>query len=336
MTLIYFILILGVTVFIHELGHFIFAKKANIYVYEFSIGMGPKLFSFKRKNDETTYAIRLFPIGGFVQMAGESLDDNDVPKDRWLTSKTWNQRFATIIAGILFNFILAFVILFAIGLVNGSPQVKAVIGSVEENSQAAAVGLAKGDVIVGVNNKKIWSVDHFMLELSIKQEDNILLEITNDNLSRTVEIELTEEPIGIMLDGTSSKGILNALSYSFFKIIALVHQMVLVIFYLITGTLTLSSLAGPIGIFNIVGDAAKFGFLNILYLNALISVNVAFINLLPIPAFDGGRLLFLIIEKIKGKPVDPKVENTIHAIGFAFLMVLMIVITFNDVLRLFK
>ena len=123
MTIIYFILILGITVFIHELGHFIFAKKAGIYVHEFALGMGPKLYSFKRKNDETTYAIRLFPIGGFVQMAGETNDiEEGIDESLLLNSKTWNQRFLTIIAGIVFNFIFAFILFFLIAIFTGAPS----------------------------------------------------------------------------------------------------------------------------------------------------------------------------------------------------------------------
>ena len=123
MTLIYFIFVLGITVLIHELGHFIFAKKAGIYIYEFSLGMGPKLFSWHRKNDETMYAIRLFPIGGYVSMAGESVEyDEEIPKEKHLQEKTWMQRFLTIIAGVAFNFLLALILLFIVGLIEGSPS----------------------------------------------------------------------------------------------------------------------------------------------------------------------------------------------------------------------
>jgi regulator of sigma E protease len=337
MTIIYFIVILGITVFIHELGHFIFAKKAGVHVYEFAIGMGPKLYSFERKNDETTYSIRLFPIGGFVQMAGESNGDiEEVPKDKLLSSKTWTQRFLTIIAGIVFNFILAIVIFFFIAIFNGAPTLVPVVAEVEKDSKAFVAGFEKGDQITKVNGINILSLDHFLLELSRNEESKIEFNVTNENETKQLTVTVDENPLGIKLDGTTEKGFLNAISYSIFKTLSIVHQMVLIIWYLLTGALKLSMLAGPIGIYSIVGEAAKFGFVNLMYLNAVISINVAFINLLPIPAFDGGRLLFLLIEKIKGKPVDPKVENTVHALGFAFLMILMVVITFNDILRIFK
>jgi len=131
------------------------------------------------------------------------------------------------------------------------------------------------------------------------------------------------------------KGFLSALKYAFTKTWSLVEQMFFTIVYLCTGKLSLSSLSGPVGIFTVVGDAAETGIINLIYLLGFISINVGFINLLPIPAFDGGHILFLIIEKIKGSPVNPKVENIIHSIGFFLLMLLMIVITYNDIIRLF-
>jgi regulator of sigma E protease len=337
MTFIYFILILGITVFIHELGHFIFAKKAGIYVYEFALGMGPRIYSFKRKNDETTYSVRLFPIGGFVQMAGESVeDDNTVPKEKRLYSKTWTERFLTIIAGVVFNFILALVILFSIGLINGTTNNKPIILGVKEGSQAEAAGIEKDDIIIKINNVKIISNEHALLELAIDPDNIVNITILRDKIELNFEVEKEDNKIGIAIGGEFKKGFIESINYAFTKTFAILHQMVLVIWYLIIGKLKLSTLAGPLGIYSIVGDAAKYGILNLMYLNALISINVGFINLLPIPAFDGGRLLFLVIEKIKGKPVDPKVENIVHTIGFAFLMILMVLVTFNDIIRLFK
>ena len=164
MTLIYFILILGITVFIHELGHFIFAKHAGIYVYEFSIGMGPQIFKFHRKNDETEYSIRLLPIGGYVQMAGEEIEaDEDIPKEKQMTHKKWHQRFMTVIAGILFNFLLAIFIFFIVGLINGVPTETTTVADVSKNSAAFKAGLKSGDKILKINGTKIVSSDHLML-----------------------------------------------------------------------------------------------------------------------------------------------------------------------------
>ena len=347
MTLIYFILVLGVTVLIHELGHFIFAKKAGVHVYEFSVGMGPRLFKFNRKNDETEYSIRLLPIGGYVQMAGEDLEtrDDKISSDKQMCNKKWHERFLIIIAGILFNFILAIILLFIVGLINGAPNNKPVIASVDDDYPAYETNLQIGDLITKINDKKIGTSDRLILELQVTSGKQITLEVEHQNGKRekvSIKPILVEEDgqsgykYGFSLDNSVDKSFIGAIKYGFNKTLSLIGQMIYIIFYLITGKLSLNSLAGPIGIFNIVGDAASAGFINIIYLMGYISVNVGFINLLPIPAFDGGRLLFLIIEKIKGKPVNPKVENMIHSIGFLLLMLLMIVISYNDIMRLFK
>lgn len=337
MTIFYFILILGITIFVHELGHFIFAKKAGIHVYEFALGMGPQIYKFNRKNDETTYSLRLFPIGGYVQMAGEAVDEDDeIPEHKRLYKKSWGQRFSTIIAGIIFNFIFALIILFIIGLINGSSSIKPKIAFVEEGSPAYVAGIKKGDEIVKMNNTNILTIDHFMLELTVSKNDTFNLTLKNNNKIREVEVTIKDGALGIGLDLTAKSGLISAIEYAFLKTFSILHQMSLVIGYLIIGKLKFSALAGPVGIYTIVGDAAAYGLLNLLYLTALISLNVGFMNLMPIPAFDGGRLLFLLIEKIKGSPVNTKVENTIHAIGFILLMILMVIVTFNDILRIFS
>ena len=347
MTIIYFILVLGVTVLIHELGHFLFAKKAGVYCYEFSIGMGPRIFKFNRKNDETEYSIRLLPIGGFVQMAGEDLEtkDDKVTSNKQMCNKKWHERFLIIVAGVVFNFILAFILLFIVGLVNGAPINKPIISSIDEEYPAYETKLQSGDIITKINDIEVKTSDRFILELQVTNGKAVELEVLHKN-GKTDEV--TVKPIlveingesgykyGFSLDNSVDKGIFNAIKFAFTKILSLIEQMVFIIFYLITGKLSLNNLAGPIGIFNIVGEAAKDGFISVIYLMGYISVNVGFINLLPIPAFDGGRLLFLIIEKIKGKPINPNVENIIHSIAFILLMVLMFVISYNDIMRLFK
>lgn len=346
MTIIYFILILGIIVFVHEFGHFIFAKKAGIYVYEFSIGMGPQIFKWHRKNDETVYAIRLFPIGGFVQMAGEEVEvDEKIPKEKRMQSKTWLQRFMTVIAGIMFNFILALVLLFVIGFVSGSQTNKSYVGDVEVGSKAYEAGLTSGSVINKIDGKKVNNYDRLMLEFQVRVGQTIDFEVTTAD-GETKNISITPEKIdsdkttsykyGFSLKTTTEHGFIAAIKYAFRKTFSLIEQMFFIICYLFTGKLSLKSLSGPIGIFTVVGQTAKTGFINLVYLLALISINVGFINFLPLPAFDGGRILFLIIEKIKGSPVNTKIENIIHSIGFVLLMLLMVVISYNDIINLLK
>lgn len=341
MTLIYFVLILGITICIHEFGHFIFAKKAGVHVYEFSLGMGPLLKQWERKDDETVYSIRLFPIGGYVSMAGEEVDeDKKIPAKKRLYNKSWGQRFMTIVAGVLFNFILAIVIFFFLGLVSGTPSKHAYISDLEEGMPAYSSGLKVGDKIVKMNGKNI-DADMLLLELMVNGKEEVTLTIEHEDNKRE-DIVMTPKKqeddtykYGFGITTKVEKGFFHAVKYAFTKTVSLVNQMVHILCYLFTGKLALNNLSGPVGIYEVVGKTAKAGLLNLVYLLGYISLNVGFMNLLPIPAFDGGRLLFLIIEKIKGSKVNPKTENLIHTIGMFFLLGLMLIITYNDIVRIF-
>lgn len=346
MSIIYFIIVLGITILVHELGHFIFAKKAKVHIYEFSLGMGPQIFKFKRKNDETIYSIRLFPIGGFVSMAGEDIEnDNEIPKDKQLCNKKWTERFLVMIAGIAFNFILAIILLFVVGLVSGVSPSKPVIGSLDENYPIHNSNIVVGDQIVEVNNHTINSTDMLLLDLARFNGKKINIKVKHENGKIEVVsikptlVEKNDKKsylYGFTLDNTKTHGLVPALKYGFRKTVNLVEQMSMTIFYLIKGDLSIKNLAGPLGIYKIVDGAAAAGLINIIYLIAYLCINVGFINFIPFPAFDGGRILFLFIELIKGSKVNPKVENMIHTIGFIFLMILMAFITFNDITRFFN
>lgn len=356
MTIIWFILILGIIVFVHELGHFIFAKRAGIYVYEFSLGMGPKVFQFKRKNkkkiingkekiieDETVYSIRLFPIGGFVQLAGEDVEvDKNIPDNKRLQSKTWLQRFLTMIAGVTFNFILAIIILFIIGLVNGATFNTRYLDNIDYNKYPT---LEVGDKILKINGRKVNTYDKLLLEIQVAGIKEFDMTVVHEN-GKKEDIKVTAVEVkdkdgnikydfGFQITGKEEKGLFAAIKYAFLKFFSTIEQMFFTLLYLFTGQISLNLLSGPVGLFGVVGDASNAGFMSVLSLLALFSINVGFINILPFPAFDGGRALFLIIEKIKGSPVNPKIENIIHNIGFYLLMLLMLYVTFNDILKLF-
>ena len=346
MTIIYFILILGVIIFIHELGHFLFAKKAGVKIFEFAIGMGPKIISRKSKKDDTEYSLRLIPLGGFCSMAGESNEDlENIPKDKLLQNKTWWQRFMVIFAGPLFNFILAFVLLLSIGLIYGSTPTKPVVGAIEQNSSAEKAGLEVGDTILSINNKKVGNWDQVMMQLQmVDGSKNVAFKIKDSSSNekiinikpqKIVEDDVVSYRYGIGTGGKRERGILPAISYAGSKLVSLTEAMGTTITGLVTGKISVSNVSGPVGIYTVIGEQAKAGFDSILYLIAYLSINVGFINLIPFPAFDGGRILFLIIEKIKGSPVSPKVENMFHYVGFFILIGLMILVTFNDILRLF-
>lgn len=346
MTIIYFILILGVIIFIHEFGHFIFAKRAGVKIFEFAIGMGPKVLTRKSKKDDIEYSLRLIPLGGFCSMAGESNEDlENIPKDKLLQNKTWFQRFMVIFAGPLFNFILAFILLFLIGLIYGATPTKPIVGSIEPNSAAFKAGLEVGDTIISINNKKVGNWDQVIMQLQmvdgsknvefkIKDENN-KISIINIKPEKIVDEDVVTYRFGIGTGNSKERGLIPSISYAGSKLVSLTQSMYMTIGGLLTGKISVSNVSGPVGIYTVIGEQAKAGFDSILYLIAYLSINVGFINLIPFPAFDGGRILFLIIEKIKGSPVDSKVENMFHYVGFFLLIGLMILVTFNDILRLF-
>lgn len=345
LNLIYFIIILGIIVLVHEFGHFIFAKMFGIYVYEFAIGMGPKLFHFKK--GETEYSIRAIPIGGFCSLAGEDLDGddiNDIPKDRRLQSKPVWQRFLVMFFGAGNNFILAFIILFIVALGWGAVSSKPIVTELVANNPAEQAGIKVGDYILEINGHKIKTSDDVSIYLQV-EDKNKPITFTVERDGRKLDINVTPQKeevdgssiyrVGIVSEGEVERGFVASIKYAFTKMGALFRQMIITLKGLFTGGLSVNQLSGPVGIYNVVGTQAEAGFENILYLIALLSINVGFINLIPFPAFDGGRIVFLIIEKIKGSPIKPETENKIHTIGFILLLALMIYITFNDILKLF-
>lgn len=346
LNILLFILILGFIVFVHELGHFMMAKLNGVYVYEFSIGMGPKLFGWKGK--ETEYSLRLVPIGGFCAIAGEDVEGDEVkkvPKKRRLQAKSAWQRFLIMFFGAGNNFISAILILFLMALIWGGTTMNASIGSVEKGYPAASVGMTAGDVIVEFNGHKITSSDDLALYMAVAKptEKNTFVVEKEDGSKETYKVkpkkvkkddEVTYA-YGITIKNEKTTGFVNAIKYTGKKTASIFKQMAITVGYLFSGGLSLNQLSGPVGIYSVVGDSAQAGFQNILYLIAFLSINVGFINLLPLPAFDGGHILFIIIEKIKGSPVDPELENKIHMIGMFLLLLLMFIITVNDIIKLF-
>lgn len=344
--LILFVIILGIIVLVHEFGHFIWAKISGVYVYEFAIGMGPKIFG--KKFGETEYSLRAIPIGGFCQMAGEDLDDDkdkEIPKDRTLQAKSAWQKFLIMFFGPCNNFILAILLLFFISLIWGGTTMNPVFTSIEKGSVAEKAGISKGDKVLSINNHKVTTSDDLTLYLAMadpkeKNEIKVLKkngqEVTYKVKAEKVKVKgETTYKYGVGIEQKKTYGLIEALKYTGKKTVSIFKQMFITIGYLFTGGIKLSQLSGPVGIYSIVGESSKAGFANLLYLMAFLSINVGFINLLPIPAFDGGHILFIIIEKIKGSPVNPELENKIHAVFLILLMILMVVITFNDILRLF-
>ena len=348
LSIIYFILILGVIVLVHEFGHFFFAKLFGIYVYEFSIGMGPKLFSKKGKKGETTYSIRAIPIGGFCQLAGEGVDEDlKLPKDRLLQSKPVWQRFLVMFFGAGNNFLLAIIVLFFLGLITGIPNNSNVIPNVIESSPVYNAGMISGDKIIEINGQKIKTLDDIQICLAIaKGETEFKVLRDNKELTFRVTPLTLDEQEQLPEDNRYSYGIqfsrevvehgfLNSIKYSFSRFTSLYRQMILTFKFLFTGKVSVRELSGPVGIYNAVDQTKNSGIVSLLSLLVLLSLNVGFVNLIPFPAFDGGRILFLIIEKLRGKPIKAETENLIHNIGFFILLGLVILVTINDIIKFF-
>ena len=346
MGIIWFILILGAIVLVHEFGHFIFSKLFGVYVYEFSIGMGPKLLHYKKKGGETEYCLRLIPIGGFVSLAGEDADDNSkIKDDRKLYNKPVWQRLIIMIAGATFNFIFAFVLLFIMALIYGSSSTKPIIANVVEDYPAYEAGVEVGDRVISIDGQKTssWSEVQLYISKSKGNEIEFVLKDKEGN-KKTVIIdpEVVEDEegnktylVGIGIDTTKKTGFVASIRYAVEETLNLYKLMLTTLKELVTGGVGVNELSGPVGIYSVVDSQAKEGFANLMYLTAYLSMNVGVINLIPFPAFDGGRVLFLIIEKIRRKPIKAKTEAMVNSIGFILLMLLMVVVTFNDILRLF-
>ena len=345
LSLIYFILILGLIIFVHELGHFIFAKWAGVYIHEFSIGMGKKIYGKKLKNNETEFCVRAIPLGGYVMMSGEDVEDKKIPKDRQMCNKSFIQRFLILFAGPFNNFVFAIFILFLSALIYGAVSMKPVVGDVSKGYPAMEAGIEKGDMILSIDNTKIKNWDKGLIKLQTNRGKEVLFEVKKAD-GRVVKYKVTPKKevdeegnesyrFGIATSSEREYGFINAIIYAFKKTGSLFVSMFDTLKYLFTGKVGVNQLSGPVGIYTIVDSQAKVGIEALLYLMAYLSINVGVINLLPFPAFDGGRILFLLIEKIFKKPVSGKVENIIHTIGFMLIIALLIYVTINDIIRLF-
>ena len=344
LSLLWFILILGAIVAVHEFGHFIFAKFANVYVYEFSIGMGKKLFGKKKKDGETEFCVRAIPIGGYVMIAGEDVEDENIPKDRQMCNKSFLQRFLVLFAGPFNNFLFAFLILFISAIFYGAVSTKPIVGGVMEDYPAYNAGIESGDLILSINGTKIKSWDKGLIILQTSNGEMITFEVqkvTGEIIKYEVQpMEVTDDDgntsykFGISTNYEKEYGLGKSISYAYHRTISLFGSMFDTLKYLFNGKVGVDQLSGPVGIYSIIDSQAKVGLEALLYLIAYLSINVGVINLLPFPAFDGGRILFLLIEKIFRKPVSRKVENIIHSIGFMLIIGLLIYVTFNDILRL--
>ncbi|MCA1932797.1 MAG: RIP metalloprotease RseP [Calditerrivibrio sp.] len=351
MTAIIAILAFGLLVFIHELGHFIFAKLFGVYVEKFSIGFGPKLFG--KKIGDTEYLICAIPLGGYVKMYGEHSDESvdEALRDRAFNNKKLYQKSLIVFAGPLFNYMLA-VFLFWIVFLKGVPSLKPVIGELTENMPAKVAGLQAGDEIVSINGFAIKSWDD-MADL-IKKSPGKPIDIVYKRGDQTVNIQITPQRsqsknifgenvevglLGIKPSGEQihiSYGFFEALWKGFLKCYDIVELTILGIVKMFQKIIPADNIGGPIMIFQMTKDAASFGFVPLITFIALISINLAILNLLPVPVLDGGHLLIYFIEAIIGRPLSEKAKTFAMKVGMSLLLLLMVFAFYNDIMRMFK
>lgn len=340
--ILFALLFFGVIIMIHECGHFACAKLFKVKVNEFSLGMGPALF--KRKKGDTLYALRLFPIGGYVAMEGE---DDASEDDRAFNKKPVWQKMIIVVAGALMNLILGF-ILMALLLTTSTDLIGTnTIKEFYPDAVSSQYGLQAGDRFVEIDGHHVWSELDLSFLMSRSQDGvfDFVVERDGEKVTLNDVHFATEQQNGITLIQYDfiiigeQPGFLNIVKNAFTQSASIVRMVWLSVFDLVTGRYGMSELAGPVGTVDIIADvtaqAVSSGSLtNLLTIMAFITINVGVANLLPLPALDGGRFLFLAVEAVRRKPVNPKYEGYVHAAGLALLLLLMVVVTYNDIARI--
>ncbi len=344
-TFLYFALVLGVIVLIHEIGHLVTAKLFNVYCKEFAVGMGPKIFSKKFK--ETEYSIRALPLGGFVAMAGEEGVDDNVPFERSILGIAPWKRMIVMLAGIFMNFVLAFVLFVGIYAYQGYAveAPKPIIAGTMENSPAEKAGFMANDLIKKItfsDGTTVIPTDFYEIITYIQMYTDtteFVVERSGSEITISVTPEFIEAEnryyLGITMPSATRVdiNILGALKYGALEVGNTVESMVFTLTRLIRG-IGLNAISGPIGIYQVTATQASYGLINILYLMGLLSINVAIFNLLPLPILDGGRVVLTLYELIFKKPMSKKVEQVLMVISIGLLLLLMAFVTLQDILRL--
>ncbi len=333
------LLLLSVLVMIHELGHYTAGRLLGFTILEYAIGMGPKVVGFKKNGIE--YNLRALPLGGMCRFYGE--DDGVADERCFNAQKAW-KRFIVILSGPLMNFVLAFVLAMILLLGWGVPdETKVVVQSVTENGPAAVAGLAVGDTFVAVDGQPVESVDGLTAAVRAADADHMEVVVLRDGAEKTLiftDLYNAEKGANFMdttiANGRKKVGVGFALRESAaycWEMAGLVFKSLGMLF---TREASIQDMAGPVGIVQLLGEATRSGWYTVLNLCILLSVNLGVFNLFPIPALDGGRILFILIEWLRGKPVPPEKEGMVHLIGMGLLLILVVVVTFNDVLRLIR
>lgn len=348
------IIVFSILVIVHEFGHFIIAKKNGILVEEFAVGMGPLVVS--KQFGETLYSIRAFPLGGFCRMLGE---DDDCKDNRAFNSKGVWGRISVIFAGPFMNFLFAFVILF--WLISTSGFIEPVVANLTDGFSAKQVGIEVGDRITKINGQKVYVYQDFELTMQgINPEENLEIEVDRNGEKLDFSVKplysenskgyvvgfqptLKKGPFAKNMEGYQQATLFETAKNSFNMMNFYVRSVVVGFVRLFTFNVSTDEIAGPIGIVKVVGEGYEQGLKtsfmdavkNVASLGALLSANLGVLNLFPIPAMDGGRLLFLLIEAIRRKPINQEVEGRIHFAGFVLLMAFMVFIAYSDISKIF-
>lgn len=351
MTIVAFIIIFGVIVIAHELGHFLLAKKNGIKVNEFAIGMGPALF--KKKMGDTVYAIRLLPIGGACVFEGEDGNYEGEHKEGDIVEGSFNSvgvwaRIACVLAGPFFNIILALLLSFILLSFSGTDL--PVIQGITEGYPASEAGIKEGDVITKMNGSNIKLYREITLASMLNAGDDFDIqykrdgEVYNTTITPMYDEETARYYIGFTGVGEyyEPSGF-EIIKYGYYEVRFSLISTIKGLSMLLTGSLDKDDVAGPVGMVVMVDDiiegASPYGIMSVILtlinFAILISVNLGIMNLLPIPALDGGRLVFLLIEVVRGKPISPQKEGFVHLLGFVALLVIMVLVLFNDISKFF-
>ena len=343
MGIIIAILLFSFIIIFHELGHFLLAKKNGIRVDEFSLGLGPTIFG--KQIGETFFCIKLLPLGGACMMGEDDVDDMSPGS---FNSKSVWARMAVIAGGPVFNLILAWI--FCVIMVGSIGYLTPEITEVESGYAAEEQGLEAGDVIREINGRNVYMWDDMVLYTATHpEEDSYEIVYERDGEEYTAVLDLRQlegdasPRFGVSGGMREEPGIFGSLQYGFYKLKYWMHYTIDCLRMLVTGQAGLNDLSGPVGIVNVVNDVyesaapsgARAVFLNMLNFGTLLTANLGIVNLLPFPALDGGRLVFLIVEAVRKKRVPPEKEGMVHFAGFAALMVLMVVVMYNDIMKLF-
>lgn len=337
LTILAAVVTFGVVILVHEGGHFVIAKLCGIRVNEFSLGMGPKLFSFGK--GETRYSLRLFPIGGFVSMEGED-EESDDPRS-FQKAKVW-KRILVVVAGAFMNLVLGFAVMIAV--VNCDSVITSrTVSGFYDGAATQASGLEVGDTILSVNGRKCYIANDILYEFARVDSDTAEMVVLRDGKRVTLPAVTfataqTEDGTNqIIIDFTVlpiEKNVGTVLQESARWTVSFARLIFLSLVDLVTGRVAVNNLSGPVGIVSTIATAVNYGWQPLLQFLALITINLGIFNLLPLPALDGGKFFLLVLEAIRRKPIPEKYEAIINTVGFVLLMLLMVFVTFNDIVRL--